>query len=91
MEFIKQENELVARFNNQTIGRSVLQKQNDQIFRLVHVFVEPEFRGQGIAGKLVFETVQWATKDHFYIIPVCPFAVTEFKRHAEYQTVLPPR
>ncbi|WP_010098669.1 GNAT family N-acetyltransferase [Ornithinibacillus scapharcae] len=39
-----------------------------------HTFVSEELRGQGVAGKLVEELVQFANQNGIKIIPECSFA-----------------
>lgn len=53
-----------------------------------HTFVEPEYRGQGLAGKLALEAAEYARAQKYKVIPVCSFAVTFFKEHEEYSDIL---
>ncbi|MDO5018144.1 MAG: GNAT family N-acetyltransferase [Lagierella massiliensis] len=50
--------------------------------------VEPEYRGKGIAKKLVFEIVKAAREKDMKIIPLCPYAKKEFEKNKEYEDVL---
>lgn len=53
-----------------------------------HTFVEPEYRGQGLAGELALEIAKYARENNYKIIPVCSFAVSFFKYHKEYSDLI---
>lgn len=55
---------------------------------LDHTEVPDAFRGQGIGVKLVERAVEDARASGVKIIPLCPFANAQFKRHPEWQDVL---
>ena len=57
----------------------------DNIITLPHVFVPPELRGGGVAGKLMQEIVDHARKNSMKIHPVCPYAVAWMDKHKESQ------
>ena len=48
-----------------------------------HTEVPDSFRGQGAGAKLVTRAVEDARAGDVKIIPLCPFAAAQFKRHAE--------
>ena len=52
------------------------------------VFVQPAYRGQGIAAELVRRFVEYATEQHYTVKLMCPYAVAQFKLHPEYQQLL---
>ena len=53
-----------------------------------HSFVDPAYRGQKLAEKLVYTGVELARRDGKKIIPLCPYAKKEFEKKPEYQDVL---
>ena len=53
-----------------------------------HTEVPDAFRGQGIGVKLVQRAVEDARSSGKKIIPLCPFAAAQFRRHAEWADVL---
>lgn len=57
---------------------------------LEHVFVDPEFRGHGIAQELVRRFVDYATSQDYTVKLMCPYAVMQFKQHPQYQQLLLP-
>jgi predicted GNAT family acetyltransferase len=48
-----------------------------------HTEVPDVFRGQGVGAKLVTQAVEDARAGGVKIIPLCPFAASQFRRHAE--------
>ena len=53
-----------------------------------HTEVPEAFRGQGAGVRLVTRAVEDARAAGKKIIPLCPFANAQFKRHAEWADVL---
>lgn len=53
-----------------------------------HTGVPDAFRGQGIGLKLVQRAVDDARSAGKTIIPLCPFAAAQFRRHPEWSDVL---
>lgn len=53
-----------------------------------HTGVPDVFRGQGVGAKLVARAVEDARAAGKTIIPLCPFAASQFKRHPEWADVL---
>ncbi len=52
------------------------------------VFVNPDYRGQGLAGKLMAQFCNYATEHHYQVKLMCPFAVKYFDRHPEVHHLL---
>jgi predicted GNAT family acetyltransferase len=53
-----------------------------------HTGVPDVFRGRGVGAKLVARAVEDARAAGKTIIPLCPFAASQFKRHPEWADVL---
>jgi len=53
-----------------------------------HTAVSDVFRGQGVGTRLVERAVEDARKGGWKIIPLCPFAAAQFRRHKEWGDVL---
>ena len=53
-----------------------------------HTGVPEIYRGKGYGAKLVAQAVEDARKQGKTIIPLCPFAAAQFKRHPEWADVL---
>jgi predicted GNAT family acetyltransferase len=53
-----------------------------------HTEVPDVFRGQGVGLRLVSRAVEDARAAGKTIIPLCPFAAAQFRRHPEWADVL---
>jgi len=53
-----------------------------------HTGVPDAFRGQGVGVKMVERAVEDARAAGKTIIPLCPFAAAQFRRHPEWADVL---
>jgi phospholipase/carboxylesterase len=63
-------------------------KAGDQMIIIDHTEVPDAFRGQGAGLRLVTRAVEDARAAGKKIIPLCPFANAQFKRHPEWADVL---
>ena len=59
-----------------------------QLIIIDHTGVPDALRGHGIGQVLVTRAVEDARRDGFKIIPLCPFASAQFRRHPEWRDVL---
>ena len=87
---IKEEKNRLALFNDeqQEIGEMTWSDARPDIMIIDHTFVDPAYRGQKLAEKLVYTGVELARRDGKKIIPLCPYAKKEFEKKPEYQDVL---
>jgi predicted GNAT family acetyltransferase len=53
-----------------------------------HTGVPDAFRGQGVGLRLVTRAVEDARAASRRIVPLCPFAAAQFRRHPEWADVL---
>ena len=58
--------------------------QDGKNFVITHVGVHPEFRGQGVAGKIVQVGLEYAKENSLRVVPMCPYAAAYIRRHPEY-------
>jgi predicted GNAT family acetyltransferase len=56
-----------------------------------HTEVPAAFRGQGVGPALVARGVADARAAGKHILPLCPFAAAQFRRHSEWRDLLQPR
>ncbi|EMF0178000.1 GNAT family N-acetyltransferase [Enterococcus hirae] len=87
---IKEEKNRFVLLNDEAkeIGKMTWSDAGPDIMIIDHTFVEPEYRGQKLAEKLVLNGVELARREGKKIIPLCPYAKKEFERKPEYQDVL---
>jgi uncharacterized protein len=53
-----------------------------------HTSVPDTFRGQGVGAALVLRAVEDARAAAKKVLPLCPFAAAQFRRHPEWADVL---
>ena len=53
-----------------------------------HTAVPDALRGRGVGQALVSRAVDDARKEGFRILPLCPFAKSQFERHRDWADVL---
>lgn len=87
METIYKENEISLMQDNKIVGKVIFILDKDEL-RLTQTIVNPEFRGQGIAGELMKLVVKEAKEKGLKIIPICSYAVSYFKKNNEYDYLL---
>ena len=87
---IKEEKNRFVLLNDEAneFGEMTWSDAGPDIMIIDHTFVEPEYRGQKLAEKLVLNGVELARREGKKIIPLCPYAKKEFERKPEYQDVL---
>ena len=63
-------------------------KISEHLIIIDHTEVPDAFRGQGAGLRLVTRAVEDARATGKKIIPLCPFAAAQFRRHQEWADVL---
>ncbi|MEO1563306.1 MAG: GNAT family N-acetyltransferase [Pseudomonadota bacterium] len=63
-------------------------KAGPEMIIIDHTGVPDAYRGQGVGLRLVSRAVEKARKNNWKILPLCPFAAAQFKRHPEWADVL---
>lgn len=63
-------------------------KLGDSQIIIDHTGVPDAFRGQGAGLQLVLRAVEDMRKAGKTILPLCPFAAAQFRRHPEWSDVL---
>jgi uncharacterized protein len=58
--------------------------QDGKNFVITHVGVHPELRGQGVAGRVVQVSLEYARENSLRVIPMCSYAAAYIRRHPEY-------
>lgn len=89
MEYI-QGNKRITALNEkkEEIGEITWTNAGESLIIIDHTFVENDYRGQGIAEKLVALSVDFARVNQVKVLPLCPFAKKEFDQKTEYHDVL---
>ena len=75
--------------DHQLIGEVTYHKDAKNRYVVTHTFVDPIYRGQGIANRLLDQVILLATKEKRYIYPICSFAV-KVLQNEKYQHLWDP-
>jgi uncharacterized protein len=62
-------------------------KIEDNTLVIEHTYVSENLRGQGVGGKLVDKTVQFARDEHCKIISQCAYAQSILEKNDQYNDV----
>jgi predicted GNAT family acetyltransferase len=58
--------------------------QDEKNFVITHVGVYPALRGQGIAGRIVEVSLDYARENSLRVVPMCSYAAAYIRRHPEH-------
>jgi len=70
------------------VAEMTFSKAGEHMIIIDHTGVPDAFRGQGVGARLVTRAVEDARAAGKKIIPLCPFAAAQFRRHPEWADVL---
>lgn len=84
----KEKHRFELRVGEDLVGFSDYEQRIDQL-SLVHVEVNPEMQGTGLAGKLMQGSIDLIRAEgDKMVVPVCSYAVMWMKRHTETHDLL---
>ncbi|WP_127520959.1 GNAT family N-acetyltransferase [Mesorhizobium sp. Z1-4] len=76
------------RADDGTEAEMTFSKAGEHLLIIDHTEVPDAFRGQGVGVRLVARAVEDARGSGKKIMPLCPFAAAQFRRHPEWADVL---
>jgi predicted GNAT family acetyltransferase len=89
MDYIYEENRIYAQKENGLLLAEVtFPVRDDKRVNVDHVYVDMSLRGQGIASDLMLEAYNYIKNKGLLIIAKCPYAISWFKKHPEYQDIV---
>lgn len=65
--------------------------QDGNNFVIMHVGVYPEFRGQGVAGKITQAALEYASVNSLRVIPMCSYAAWYIRNNPQYAGLMKQR
>lgn len=83
--FIAIDGEIVAKIEFAYGGRDTEERE---ILIINHTVVADKHRGEGLGRSLVDRVVDYARREHQYIIPLCPFAKLILENGEQYKDIL---
>ena len=63
-------------------------RASERLIIIDHTGVPDAYRGQNVGVALVQRAVEDARRGGYKILPLCPFAAAQFRRHADWSDVL---
>lgn len=51
---------------------------------ILHVGVHPQFRGQGVAGRLMQVSLEYARSRSLRVVPICSYAAAYIRKNPQY-------
>ncbi|PCH50339.1 MAG: GNAT family N-acetyltransferase [Hyphomicrobiales bacterium] len=91
-EITLEETETKGRYVYQEAGRPeaemTFSKAGEHMLIIDHTGVPEAYKGEGVGRRLVTRAVEDARKNKKKILPLCPFAAAEFRKHPDWADVL---
>ncbi len=89
MKFIHEKNQIfVEDEDGEVIVLATFPFIEENVINVDHTFVNPAFRGKGVASQLMHEVYNHAKEHNYTIVNTCPYAVAWFKRNKDKADVL---
>lgn len=73
---------------NGLVAELTYSRAGDALIIIDHTDVPDNYRGTGIGLKLILRAVEDARAGGWKILPLCPFAAAQFRRHHDWADVL---
>lgn len=73
--------------NGTRLAEMSFSKAGEKLLIIDHTDVSDALRGTGAGNKLVAHAVEYARRNGIKIIPLCPFALSVFRKTPEYDDV----
>jgi predicted GNAT family acetyltransferase len=70
------------------IGECAFTRKGDRVWAVTHTGVSPDYGGRGIAKILFKRVLEEAERAGVKILPVCSFALAEFRKNPDYAALL---
>lgn len=83
----EKQSQVEAKANNETVGLINYSLQGETLF-ITHTEVPSRYEGQGIAGKMTKDLLDYAKSKEFKVKPLCSYARVYISRHPEYSDLL---
>ncbi|GKQ42179.1 N-acetyltransferase [Companilactobacillus sp. RD055328] len=89
MEFDSKNHRFYIEDNSELIGEIKFTPINDsKIISIDHTFVKETHRNQGLARIMLNQMIKYATDNDLKIIPICPYAKSQFAKDTSIRGVL---
>ena len=66
----------------------LLTKHSRRMVDFFHTFTAPRAQGQGIAGRMVKEGLEWAKNSNYGVIPSCSYVAAYIQKNPQWKSSL---
>ena len=74
--------------NGLRLAEMTYSRTNPQLIIIDHTDVDDALRGQGVGRELLNALVTWVRADGIKVVPLCPYAKSQFDKDASIRDVL---
>jgi predicted GNAT family acetyltransferase len=78
----------IARSEGGHLAEMTYSRANPTLIIVDHTEVDPSLAGQGVGRKLLDALVAWARETKTKVMPLCPYAKSQFDKDASIRDVL---
>lgn len=76
------------RLDDGTEAEMTWRRIDEATIAIDHTFTPPSYRGRDVASRLMHHAIAEARAKGISIVPLCAFAVAQFRRHPDWADVL---
>jgi len=89
VNYVYEENKIYSKNEDGLLlGEVTFPARDEKRVNIDHVYVDMSLRGQGIASDLMLMAYEYIKEKGLLIIAKCPYAISWFKKHEEYQDIV---
>ena len=66
----------------------LLSTESRNMIDFYHTFTRPAAQGRGVAGMMVKSGLEWATKNHYAVIPSCSYVASYINKNPQWRSAL---
>ncbi len=88
MDFVTERNMIYVCDDGKSVAEVTFPNVDDTTVDINHTFVDSNYRGQGLGGKLLILAYETIKQQGYKAIVTCPYAIKFFKENKAYQDIL---
>ncbi|MFP4478974.1 MAG: GNAT family N-acetyltransferase [Candidatus Izemoplasmatales bacterium] len=88
MVYLYEENRVYVEDDDLLLAEVTFPYEDNDTVNINHVFVDPSLRGRGVASEIMRFTYNFIKSKGLKTLATCPYAITWFDKHKEYQDIL---
>jgi predicted GNAT family acetyltransferase len=88
VKVLNQKGAAIAMKNGQRVGECTFSIAPPSTLVIDHTDVTDSERGTGLGEKMIAAIINYSEQHSYKIIPLCPFANAQFKKHSDWNYIL---